>query len=110
MIELAPCPWCGRKPKITDLGQVKILACEFSKCRIQPRICYTWHREDEEEAIEAWSRRCKKMARIECHVRDCVNNEVGICWLEEIHIGEYGECCEKSEVEWQEEEGADDVT
>ena len=49
------------------------------------------------------------MARIECHVRDCVNNEVGICWLEEIHIGEYGECCEKSEVEWQEEEGAGDA-
>ena len=56
-IKLKPCPFCGRKPKINDLGQVKFLACYFSGCAVQPRICYTWRPEEEKKAIEAWNRR-----------------------------------------------------
>lgn len=55
--ELKPCPFCGRKPKINDLGKVKILSCEFSGCAVHPRICYTWRPEKEKEAIDAWNRR-----------------------------------------------------
>ena len=55
--KLRNCPFCGRKPKITDLGQVKILACEFSGCGVKPRICYTWRSEKEIEAFNAWNRR-----------------------------------------------------
>lgn len=57
MDKLKPCPFCGRKPKITDLGQVKVLSCEFSGCSVHPRICYTWRPEKEKEAIELWNRR-----------------------------------------------------
>lgn len=56
-IKLKPCPFCSRKPKITDLGQVKILACEFSGCGVHPIICYTWRPEKEKDAFNAWNRR-----------------------------------------------------
>ena len=57
MPELKPCPFCGRKPKIKNLGKVKILSCEFSGCVVQPRICYSWRPEKEIEAINIWNRR-----------------------------------------------------
>lgn len=55
--DIKPCPFCGRKPKITDLGQVKKLSCEYSGCQIHPHIVYTWQEEKEKKAIEAWNRR-----------------------------------------------------
>lgn len=55
--KLRRCPFCGRKPKIQDLGQIKILSCEFSGCMVHPRICYTWQPEKEQDAIRAWNNR-----------------------------------------------------
>lgn len=57
MYKLKPCPFCGRKPKIQDLGQIKILSCEFSGCGVHPRICYTSKPEKEQDAIKAWNNR-----------------------------------------------------
>ena len=55
--KLRRCPFCGRKPKIQDLGQIKILSCEFSKCRVHPRICYISQPDKEQDAIRDWNNR-----------------------------------------------------
>ena len=87
-IKLKPCPFCGRKPKITDLGQVKILSCEYSKCMIQSRICYTWRQE--KEAIEAWNKRA------------CDTKELHAYWIP----SEYGCKCSMCKKEFLAEDAA----
>lgn len=55
MIDLKPCPWCGKDPILKGKGgQVMWFSCEYSDCEV---ILDGPPRRNKEEAIIAWNTR-----------------------------------------------------
>lgn len=55
MYELKPCPFCGRKAKLYNIGltMTKIYSVGCMKCKVQYPFVFA----DEDMAIEAWNKR-----------------------------------------------------
>lgn len=63
-IDLLPCPFCGRKPKVRELNiNLQQISCLYSKCPAHPCIIKITM----EEAAEAWNTRASGM--IPCNKR-----------------------------------------
>lgn len=53
-IDLLPCPFCGRRPKISNLNiQLYEIECSFSKCPVRTFVI----EKTQEEAVKAWNTR-----------------------------------------------------
>jgi hypothetical protein len=52
MLEIKPCPFCGRKPHIDFMN--KIVECLNTSCAAMPA---TWKYDTVPEAVEAWNAR-----------------------------------------------------
>ena len=54
--ELKPCPFCGKKARMSQLGNSSLyyIMCNNGSCKIRPT---TWGYRDREKTIEAWNRR-----------------------------------------------------
>lgn len=61
MTELLPCPFCGSKGKLKEVGYVVYVKCSNKKCGVETE---TYDECDTPIAIEAWNTRYEPTCRI----------------------------------------------
>lgn len=55
--ELKPCPWCGVKPDIQEIGGSLFISCKNPKCFMRPDTWLTKGNHSINKQIKLWNRR-----------------------------------------------------
>ncbi|MBR0340817.1 MAG: DUF551 domain-containing protein [Oscillospiraceae bacterium] len=90
-IELLPCPFCGRKPKTSELHiQLHQISCLFSKCHARPCVI----KKTPEEAAQAWNTRAsgwipcsERLPEVNITVLILFENQIKLSCLDKTKLG-----------------------
>ena len=91
ILDLLPCPFCGRKPKSIVNIQMYAIGCSFSKCHVYPCVV----KKTPEESAKAWNTRA--FGWIPCSVKKPEAHKSVLVVIKDndrytwINIGETGE-------------------